>query len=156
MGRTKAGQGHVGHTLKADGSRSYFVKFRMTDPESGNPKQVLKRGFTTEKAASTYLREAQGRASQGLHVSPVRTTVEKYLEDWLAGLRVADTTAYSYRRKMNLYVIPALGSVRLQQLTTRQIDRLYRQLEASGGADGKPLSARTVRYTAMILRKALS
>lgn len=156
MARSKAGQGHIGHTIKADGSRSYYVKFRVIDPETGNTKQVLKRGLPTEKAASAHLRDAQQRAAQGLYVSPVRTTVREFLEDWLAGLRVADSTAYSYRRKMNLYVIPALGDVKLQKLTARQIDGLYRSLEATGAVDGKPLSARTVRYTHMIFRKALA
>ena len=45
MARSKAGQGHIGHTIKADGSRSYYVKFRVIDPETGNTKQVLKRGL---------------------------------------------------------------------------------------------------------------
>lgn len=156
MSRSKAGQGHIGHTMKADGSRSYFVKFRVNDPETGNTKQVLKRGLATEKAASAYLRDAQQRAAQGLYVRPVRMTVREFLEDWLRGLRVAETTAHSYKRKLRLYVMPALGDRKLQQLTARQIDALYRRLEASGGTDGKPLSARTVRYTHMILRKALA
>ena len=88
-------------------------------------------------------------------MSPNRLTTKQYLEGWLAGIRVASTTGHSYNRKLKLYVIPTLGEVKLQRLTARQIDRLYRTLESSGGSAGKPLSARTVRYTHMILRKAL-
>lgn len=63
----------------------------------------------------------------------------------------------SYSQKLRLHVVPHLGHVPLQRLTTAHIDGLYRQLEREGRADGNGgLSPRTVRYIHTILRKALA
>jgi hypothetical protein len=49
-----------------------------------------------------------------------------------------------------------LGRSKLQALTPLEIERFYASLAADGGRDGKPLSAKSVRNTHVVLRKALA
>jgi hypothetical protein len=50
--------------------------------------------------------------------------------------------------------VPRLGDTPLQRLTTARVGALYGDLVASGGQDGRPLSAKTVRYVHTTLRRA--
>jgi integrase len=55
------------------------------------------------------------------------------------------------------YIVPRLGSTPLQSLTPAKLNAFYADLLESGAVKtGGKLSARTVRYTHTILRKALS
>lgn len=58
-------------------------------------------------------------------------------------------TYAGYESKARLYIVPALGSARLNKLTVARIDQLYRDLEAQG------LSPQTIRHVHVVLRKAL-
>src|SRR5262249_41014792 len=83
--------------------------------------------------------------------------VGAYLDEWLAGLRLAPSTVASYRKNVRLHLAPHIGAVPLASLTTARIDALYRQLERGGRADhkaGEGLSPRTVRYVHTILSAA--
>jgi integrase len=52
-------------------------------------------------------------------------------------------------------VIPALGRVRLQELTAARLDRFYTDLLERGGPRGKPLQPSTVRRIASLVHAAL-
>ena len=59
---------------------------------------------------------------------------------------------------MRLHVTPHIGAIALSKLTTARLNVLYRQLEKSGRQDHKAgggLSARTVRYVAVIIKAGL-
>jgi integrase len=55
-----------------------------------------------------------------------------------------------YRRKAETHLIPAIGQVPLQQLTTAMLNALYRQLLDRG------VGPRTVQYVHATIRKALN
>ncbi len=81
-----------------------------------------------------------------------RLTVGAYLEAWLrdsvAGT-VSRHTQRDYEDKCRLHIIPALGRLRLADLTTRHLNRLYRQKLKDGQ------SPRSVRYIHTTMSKAL-
>ncbi|HLH24962.1 MAG TPA: site-specific integrase [Chloroflexota bacterium] len=52
-------------------------------------------------------------------------------------------------------IIPALGGMSLQRLSERHIEEFLYKLRTAGGAAGKPLSARSVRNTLVVLNEAL-
>ena len=56
---------------------------------------------------------------------------------------------------LDRYVTPALGAVTLSKLRAHDLDRFYRDLQAHGGASGRPLASATVRRVHGILRRAL-
>lgn len=74
-------------------------------------------------------------------------TVGQWLDQWVAGLRLAPSTHASYAKNVRLHLKPQLGDIRLARLTGTRISVLYRDLERDGRQDhkaGSPLSA--VRY----------
>jgi integrase len=149
--RTKAGQlryaiGYV--RLMPDGTRKAVT--RRTGPNGER--------WTTERDAKRALREVLVAADKGELVDPSKQPVGAYLDEWLAGLRLAPSTVASYRKNVRLHLAPHLGALPLASLTTARIDALYRQLERGGRADhkaGEGLSPRTVRYIHTILSAAL-
>lgn len=113
-------------------------------------------GYPTRAAARAARDEARVRLARGTYVPPSTITVEEYLLGWLEGVarqRKAGTVA-AYRHKLTCYVVPALGSIRLQQLGPRHLEALYVDLLERGGPGG-PLSVSTVRTIHAILRKSL-
>jgi integrase len=149
--RTKAGQlryaiGYV--RLMPDGTRKAVT--RRTGPHGER--------WTTERDAKRALREILVAVDKGELVDPSKQLVGAYLDEWLAGLRLAPSTVASYRKNVRLHIEPYIGTVPLASLTTARIDALYRQLERGGRADhkaGEGLSPRTVRYIHTILSAAL-
>jgi integrase len=67
---------------------------------------------------------------------------------------VKPTTFHSYRRNLELHVLPVIGSRLLQQVTAVMLNALYARLQAEGSRHG-PLSAKTVRYIHTTIHKAL-
>ncbi|MQA86681.1 MAG: tyrosine-type recombinase/integrase [Streptosporangiales bacterium] len=161
--RRSPGEGSVFEfTTKADVTR-YGIKFLVPQPD-GTLKQVLRRrgqnGEIWEKYgdAAKALRDALGKVDRNEWVEPSKQPLGEYLDEWAAGLRLADSTVASYRKNIRLHLKPYLGGVPLASLTTAKINELYRTLEGGGRRDhktGGALSARTVRYIHTILRAAL-
>jgi integrase len=115
-------------------------------------------GYRTKKDAERARTELLARLDQGSYVEPSRLTLATFLrEQWLPGLatRVRPTTLHSYRTNLERYVLPRIGQVTLQRLTPAHLNGLYTALQAAGGRDGGPLSARTVQAVHMTVRKAL-
>ena len=66
------------------------------------------------------------------------------------------TTAANYRMLVAAYIVPNIGSKRLDRLTVADIQRLYSELRRSGGRGGKPLSGTQVRNIHRVLHNMLS
>jgi integrase len=132
----------------------------------GTSKQVaLRKGpdgepFLTKKEALAAMSKAQGASGTGGFVNPSKQSTGEYLAEWLAGQsQLRPSTMASYRKNIRLHLVPHIGAIPLASLTATRVSALYRQLEKSGRADhreGEGLSARTVRYIAMILSSALA
>lgn len=88
---------------------------------------------------------AEGRADQ--------TTLREHLRRWLAGKRgtVEDKTWGNHERNVGLHLEPALGRLRLTQLTAEHLRALYGRLQPPEGH----LSPKSVREVHLTLRQAL-
>jgi integrase len=163
--RRSRGEGSVGSYQTKAGQRWYW-KATITQPD-GSKKVVWKRGYlvkstprdkTEPVGALDAMRAALTDASRGTYSEPSKRTLGSWLDEWVAGLRLAPSSVASYRKNVRLHIKPYLGSVPLASLTGPRITALYRQLEAGGRADhkaGTGLSARTVKYVHAILHSAL-
>ena len=156
--RRAPGEGGISEYVTARGPR-WLVTYYVTDPVTGERRRVLRRtdherrGFTTKKAAQTYLRTELAKADRGQWVDPSRQPLGDYLAVWLVGQRLRPSTVASYRKNVRLHIVPRLGTTPLSRLTATQINAWLRDLEATGRADGAGgLSARTTRYVFTILR----
>jgi len=100
-------------------------------------------------------------------VSANKLSVRSYLvEHWLPLMkdRLKPTTFNSYERTLSSYVLPRIGTLRLQELVPAHLNRLYADLRSGGGTEQskakasqpKPLSPKTVRNVHAVLSKALN
>jgi integrase len=100
------------------------------------------------------------RRNEGEAVVTDKSTFGWYLVDrWLPiqKSKLRASTYDSYRRNIELHVLPALGRCPLHKLGVEDLDDFYAGLLASGRKDGKPggLKAKTVRNIHVMLNKAL-
>ncbi len=80
-------------------------------------------------------------------------------DEWLPSMRgrLKASTWDSYRRNMDLHILPVLGRSRIGELTPRQLNALYGRLLERGRRNGAGgLSPTTVRYIHVILHGALA
>jgi integrase len=94
-------------------------------------------------------------SESGVNVKPGRPrTLATYVATWLPALRqrVRPATFIAYEHCVRLYVVPALGSVPLVQLTPTAVERMTAGIVARGLSPSTARSARTALR--MILRDA--
>lgn len=73
----------------------------------------------------------------------------------LQSTRVKPSTLHSYRRNLQIHVLPTLGGKKLQQLTPVMLNKLYAML-AAATPDRDGLSPKTIRYIHTTIHKALA
>ena len=91
-------------------------------------------------------------------VEGVDATVGGLLEEWFEFARPgwSGRTVLVTRSIMDDYLVPGIGSWRLDCLRTSDVDKFYARLLGAGGRAGGPLSAATVRRVHGVLRTALT
>lgn len=136
-----------GYAFRADGS---------PDPATGKRRQILRQGFRTKREAEAALEEFLSGVRTGAMVNRSAANVGDFLDEWLDGQRsrLKETTWVSYRIAVGR-VKARVGKVKLQALSPIDVERFYDGLAETGGKNGGPLSAKTVRNTHVVLRKAL-
>lgn len=107
--------------------------FRLEQPAVNGRRASIRRfGFPTKAAAEAELAKLIDRTKHG-HESNDRETVEQYLCAWLPTKRkLAPSTRALYKRYIDKDLVPALGALRLEQLTHMHVARLIADLEADG------------------------
>lgn len=129
-----------------------------------------KRDVLTAKTKDALLdKVAAYKEKSALGVTPNAQTVGDWLDYWIervapvrgrSGIR--GTTLRGYRSKIDVYLKPHLGRVKLQALTADHVEGLHdwmRTLDKSrlpGSHGHGPLSETTIRQTHMVLRSALA
>ena len=127
------------------------------DPATGKRRQHYKQGFPTKKAAEAALAQVLADVRDGTAVGRQSMTVAAFLDDWLEGQRqhLKETTWSSYDVAAKR-IKGGLGASKLKALAPLDIENFYADLSESGSRSGKPLSAKSVRNTHVVLRKALA
>ena len=132
--------------------------FSAPDPATGKRRFHSRNGFATKKAAQEALSAELARFHNGAFVEPSKLTVEAFLlEQWLPAVkgRLRPSTRANYQTNLQVHIIPALGSLKLQRLTAPRIAAFYSELLADGRRDGKGLAPKTVRNIHALLHRAL-
>ena len=137
------------------GRKSWRIKLDV--PSEGGvrtTKYVTVRG--KRRDAERELARLIGAVYDGTLVEPSKITVADYLRSWLDGAHeLAGKTVERYRGLAELQLIPHLGTMPLQKLRRAHLIEWHAKLLKSGGADGRPLSARTVKHAHFVLHRAL-
>lgn len=147
-----------GYTAKK-GNRYYAVIYEGVDPITGKERRRWYAAGPRKADAEHLVTELMKRKNDGEYRPPDRVTLGSYLTDrWLPTKRsqLRLSTFDSYRRTIDLHVIPRVGQIPLQRLTPEDLDSLYSSL-AEDRADGRRgLAPKTIHSIHQMLHKALA
>jgi hypothetical protein len=141
------------------GDRYYAVIYEGIDPITGRERRRWHPAGTDRSAAERLAGELAQRRSRDSDHERGSLTVAVYLtQRWLPSkqLTLRASTWDSYRRNINLHVIPRIGRIPLRHLRPDHLERLYAELLDDGRASGVGgLENKTVVEIHMIVRRAL-
>jgi len=133
------------------GQRNWLVRVFLGRNASGKRRYHNKSIRGTRKDAQRYLNGILRDTDLGIFVEPSAISVNEYLDRWLATAaeRISGRTFHDYQGLLRRYIRPALGDHHLSDLAPLNLQEFYARLL------GRGLSARTVRYTHVVLFSAL-
>jgi integrase len=139
---------------------SYEIRYSWKDPATGKRKTATATVRGTPKDAQRALRKRLAALDEGRHVDPSRLTVKDWLTMWLATIEaeVSPKTHERYGEYVKHFLIPELGALLLQKLTSVNIQAAYTKWSVEGRRDGKPggLAPQTRRHIHRVLSSALA
>jgi len=147
-----------GH-IKKRGKNSWSIVIDRGRDSEGKRRQTWITVQGKKGEAEDRLSEELAKLQAGTFVEPSNQTLEIYLESWLKHLDTqgkALRTLVDYRHSCRRHLIPKLGHIPLQKLTTQTVEDYYADrlekgcLQHEGG-----LSRRTVVGHHKVLRQAL-
>lgn len=171
-GRSARGTGTIRKkTVTRNGKKYEYWEARYTagvDPGTG---KQIQRSITgkTQKEVSQKLRDATAAIDNGTYTAPNKQTLGQWLDVWAGAYlgSVKPRTVDLYNSYIRVYIKPALGAVRLENLNTHTIQGFYNTLAKEGkeirtkDKRGKvtvshgPLAPKTVKNVHGVLHKAL-
>jgi integrase len=136
--------------------------------ETGKRLRVVRGGFDRKCDAETELTRLLQEKNEGLLVKPDPRTFSEFMDEWFrehAEKHCQPKTVERYRQLAG-YVLPQIGHVALRDLSTLMLERVFNRLKDTGGQkkrrlkrgekpEAAPLSARTVKNVADLVRGAL-
>ena len=137
--------------IVAKGEGKWMVRVFVGRDAGGKRRYAAKLVRGSKSDARKALTGLAQEVDRGVQVEPGKRTLGAYLDGWLetsAKPRVSQNTFRDYGKLLRKFVIPALGSKRLEQVNPSQIRALYQSMADEG-------LGRTVQYTHSILRQAL-
>lgn len=141
MTRTKAskrGNGEGSISLRKDGR----YEIAVVDPATGQRKRAYAK---TDAEAKRVLRRMNGKADAGEPVLDAGATVKAYADLWIkdrAGRRRRESTVREYGYRMDHYIIPTLGKMRLKEVTVVDVEDLLDALVSKGLSRGTVIAIR--------------
>jgi integrase len=145
-GVRKEGNGEGSISERSDGR----WMIRVTDPTSGKRRTAY---ALTHADAVRKRRGMLARADRGLSVLDSAATLRTWVEDWTTSGRAArrrrESTVAAYAYRLNAYVLPVIGGIRLREITALDVDDLAHALAHRG------LSAATIKGALISLSACL-
>ena len=139
------GHGEGSWRRRSDGR----VELRLTI--DGRPVSRYLPRSSTDRDARRALRDAANRAERGDLIGTGRQSMREFLGLWIADVapnRLRPRTLERYAGIVQKHLVPAIGHVQLERLSSQHIDRLHATCRAS-------MSASSVRSVHAVLRSAL-
>jgi integrase len=138
-------------TGKNHGTWSYKVE--LPAGPDGQRRRAGTGGFGSKREAEVALTDLQDKVNKRTHVGTGKQTLGEYLEQWLAGkAALRSTTAKSYREHLDLYLLPALGHIKLTELNETDVEGLFAAMRLLG-VSGVPRSANPELTAILAARK---
>ena len=159
-GRAANGSGSIRKKTQNKNGKTYeYWEARCTTGFDSLSGKQIQRTVTgkTKKEVAQRLRELTSEVDSGQYIQPSQTTLADWLTVWQQNYLTAikPSTAFLYRRKIDLYIVPYFGKVTLSALNTTMIQRFYNELLNPTKLGVRPLSAKTVKDIHGVLHQAL-
>jgi integrase len=141
----------AGQIIKRN-EKTWIVRIFLGRDEHGKRKYQNKTINGTKKDAQTYLTAKLREKDLGILTEATNLTLNEFIDRWLETAvksRVSQRTAASYSFLLRKYIREPLGSQKLENLNTLDIQKVYADMQAKG------LSARTVRHAHSTLHNVL-
>ena len=137
--------------------KSWSYVIRVPDPITGKTKPAWFGGFDTAINAKLARDKARVSVGQRDYIAPTKLTVGEYLTAWIDAhaRKIKPTTLNRYRELIKDYLVPRLGSIKLQELKPLHVEQFYNSMAEHVGVAGKHLAPRTARQAGAILKTAL-
>ncbi|MFC5775117.1 site-specific integrase [Ectobacillus antri] len=118
-----------GYIRKRGKTWSYTIDIGR-DEATGKRKQKTKGGFSTKKEAQAALAKLQTEIQEGSYIETSKDTLESFLRFWLQSKKInlKESTYFMYERSIDHYIIPKIGQVRLENLKTAHLQKLYNDM----------------------------
>lgn len=131
--RAAQGAGNIRKKSVVQNGKEYtFWEARVTvgrDPGTG---KQIRRSFSgkTQKEVREKLQAAAAAVNTGDYFEPSKMTVGQWLDTWAAEYlnSVKPRTVESYKANIKQHIKPAVGALRLSELTAVDVQRLYNNL----------------------------
>lgn len=151
--------GHVRNRTRKNGERTYQVIIESPpDKTTGKRNRTYHTIHGNKKQAEKYLRDTLAEMENQTYIKPNNVLLKDWLNEWykdyLEGTLSASTLR-GYRYQIDNYLIPMLGNIPIQNLTTLQIQKMVNELKFESPITHKPMSAKSVKNIFMNLSAAL-
>ena len=146
-------------TTTRNGKEYTYWQGRYTEGYNACTGKQIQRSITgkTQKEVAQKLRQITAEIDAKTYVAPCKLSISEWMsiwaQDYLVGVKAS--TAYLYRRTIELYIDPHLGHIRLDALNAHAVQHFYNELAKPSKPDAAPLSAKSIKNIHGVLHKAL-
>ena len=146
-------------TTTRNGKEYTYWQGRYTEGYDACTGKQIQRSITgkTQKEVAQKLRQITAEIDAKTYVAPCKLSVTEWMsiwaQDYLVGIKAS--TAYLYKRTIELYIDPHLGHIRLDALNAHTVQHFYNELAKPSKPDAAPLSAKSIKNIHGVLHKAL-
>jgi integrase len=129
----------------------------VKDPQTGKRKRRWHSFVGSKRQAQVECARLLTELNAGTGITPNKTPLAKYLEQWLGHIRasVSPRTAERYGEIIAKYLVPALGDVILAKLTPMDVSTAYDRIRTSRKKGRGDLSPRMICHCHRVLSAAL-
>ena len=145
-------RGHIRQRSKKNKDFYTVYVYLGVDPITGRKKYTTEVVRTGKRDAEKRLTELLRLHDAGENIVPSKETTREFLEHWYkdyAETHVSPRTLEGYRGNLDRYIIPALGNIRLDKLTTMHVESFQSDCRRKG------LSRQTVLHCYRLVFQAL-
>jgi integrase len=137
----------------------WSYRYTVKDPITKRVKQVRISGFRTKEEARADRIRRESEAQEGKYVSKSGETVKDLMNAWLKNRMDTREGKFStlnlYKQALDYYIIPSLGEMPIQELTSEVLEEFFKALVKGGGVNNRPLSHSTYRINVNVLSMGL-
>ncbi len=147
-------------SIQKRGEKSWRIAVYLGINSQGKKEYYRETFHGTKKEAERRAAELVNQVNNRTFIKPAQITLGEFLQRWLEEYvrhSVRPATYDMYEMLVRVRIAPALGQVRLDELSPLDLQRFYRQIVEGPRADGKPgqLASTTVKHIHSVLRAAL-